>query len=111
MAYSISRSLHLPAFDISSDLTELARTRTSVICAGAKSILDIGLTLEYLETMGVTVATLGETDDFPAFYARESGYKSAAHMRTPQEAAEMIRAFNKLTWKHLVHARSNADDA
>lgn len=59
--------------DISADLQELANTRVAVICAGAKSLLDIGLTLEYLETMGVPVIGL-ETDDFPAFYCRKSGF-------------------------------------
>ncbi len=56
--------------DISADLQELANTPVAVICAGAKSLLDIGLTLEYLETMGVPVIGL-RTDDFPAFYCRE----------------------------------------
>ena len=61
-------------FDISADLMELAQTDVAVICAGAKSILDIGLTLEYLETQGVPV--LGyQTEEFPAFYTRESGFK------------------------------------
>lgn len=62
-------------FDISADLMELSNTNVAVICAGAKSILDIGLTLEYLETQGVLVLGYG-TEDFPAFYTRESGYKA-----------------------------------
>ena len=61
------------SFDISADLQELARTDVAVVCAGAKSILDIGLTLEVLETLGVPV--LGyQTDAFPAFYTRDSGF-------------------------------------
>ena len=60
--------------DISADLQELAHTPVAVICAGAKSILDIGLTLEYLETMGVPVVGV-DTDDFPAFYCRRSGFR------------------------------------
>ena len=77
--------------DVSSDLTELGRTPVAVVCAGAKSILDIGLTLEYLETLGVTVATFGESNDFPAFYARKSGFKAPFSVRTATEAAELIR--------------------
>jgi pseudouridine-5'-phosphate glycosidase len=60
-------------FDISADLMELANTDVAVVCAGAKSILDIGLTLEYLETQGVPVIGY-KTDDFPAFYTRKSGF-------------------------------------
>lgn len=60
-------------FDISADLQELAHTNVAVICAGAKSILDIGLTLEYLETQGVPVVGFG-TDELPAFYTRKSGF-------------------------------------
>jgi len=59
--------------DISADLQELAHTSVAVVCAGAKSLLDIGLTLEYLETMGVPVIGM-KTDDFPAFYSRRSGF-------------------------------------
>ena len=59
--------------DISADLQELRQTSVAVVCAGAKMILDIGLTLEYLETMGVPVLGL-RTDDFPAFYCRRSGF-------------------------------------
>ncbi len=61
------------SFDISADLTELARTPVAVVSAGVKSILDIGLTLEYLETLGVPVIGYG-TSEFPAFYSRESGF-------------------------------------
>ena len=59
--------------DVSADLQELAHTNVAVVCAGAKQILDIGRTLEYLETMGVPVIGNG-TSDFPAFYCRKSGY-------------------------------------
>lgn len=76
--------------DISADLPELARTRVAVVCSGAKSILDLPLTLEWLETYGVPV--LGyETDEFPAFYSRESGLQVDARVDTPQEAARIIR--------------------
>lgn len=61
--------------DISADLMEFSKTDMAVICAGAKSILDIGLTLEYLETQGVPVVGFG-TEEFPAFYTRDSGYKA-----------------------------------
>lgn len=76
--------------DISSDLTELGKTPTTVVCAGAKSILDIGLTLEYLETLGVTVTTFGNTKDFPAFYASKSGFHAPSNVSTAREAAELI---------------------
>ncbi|MBP3728827.1 MAG: pseudouridine-5'-phosphate glycosidase [Lachnospiraceae bacterium] len=75
--------------DISADLEELARTRVMVICAGAKSILDLGLTLEYLETKGVPV--LGyQTQELPAFYTRESGFSVDYRVDSPEELA---RAF------------------
>lgn len=61
-------------FDISADLQELSKTDVAVVCAGAKSILDIGLTLEYLETAGVPIIGY-KTEDFPAFYTRKSGFK------------------------------------
>jgi pseudouridine-5'-phosphate glycosidase len=78
-------------FDISADLEELARTPVAVVCAGAKSILDIGKTLEVLETNGVPV--LGyRTDDFPAFWARTSGHKVDHRFDTPEAMAEVIAA-------------------
>ncbi|WP_174732845.1 pseudouridine-5'-phosphate glycosidase [Mesobacillus harenae] len=77
--------------DISSDLQELAKTNVAVVCAGAKSILDIGLTLEYLETQGVPVAGYG-TDALPAFYTRTSPYKVNFRIDTPHDAAEMLAA-------------------
>ena len=64
------------AMDVSADLEELGRTPVAVICSGAKAILDLRRTLEYLETKGVTVTTLGEEGmDIPAFYSRGSGIK------------------------------------
>ena len=77
--------------DISADLEELARTPVMVICAGAKSILDLGLTLEYLETKGVPVIGYG-TDELPAFYTRRSGFKVDYRIDTPEQLAEAFRA-------------------
>ena len=62
------------SMDVSADLTELGRTPVAVVCAGVKSILDIGRTLEFLETQGVCVATLGPSNAFPAFYTADSGF-------------------------------------
>lgn len=76
-------------FDISADLTELSQTPVAVVCAGAKSILDIGKTLEVLESNGVPVIGYG-TDAFPAFFARESGYGVDYRLDTPQEVAALI---------------------
>jgi len=77
-------------FDISADLTELARTNIAVVSAGIKSILDIGLTIEYLETLGVPVIGY-RTEEFPAFYTRESGFKVNYIMDTPEDIARMIK--------------------
>lgn len=77
--------------DISADLEELGATDVAVICAGAKSILDLGLTLEYLETKGVPVIGVG-TDELPAFYTRKSGFKVDYKLDTPKEIAEMLKA-------------------
>lgn len=77
--------------DISADLEELAMTDVAVVCAGAKSILDIGLTLEFLETKGVPV--LGyQTKELPAFYTRKSGFKVDYKMDTPEQIAETLKA-------------------
>ena len=77
--------------DVSADLPELAQTRVAVVCSGAKSILDLPLTLEWLETHGVPI--LGyQTDEFPAFYSRQSGLPVDARVDTPEEAASIIRA-------------------
>ncbi len=78
-------------FDISADLEELANTNVAVVCAGAKSILDIGLTLEYLETHGVPVVGY-QTEEMPAFYTRKSGYKVDYNLDTPEEIAKMLKA-------------------
>ncbi len=78
-------------FDISADLTELANTDVTVVCAGIKSILDIGLTLEYLETQGVTVLGYG-TDRLPAFYLRDSGFQVDAKADSVDEIASMMSA-------------------
>lgn len=77
--------------DISADLEELGRTDVAVICAGAKSILDLGLTLEYLETKGVPIIGYG-TDELPAFYTRTSGFKVDCRMNTPAQIAATLRA-------------------
>ncbi|MDD5361455.1 MAG: pseudouridine-5'-phosphate glycosidase [Ignavibacteria bacterium] len=77
-------------YDISADLTELSKTNIAVVSAGVKSILDIGLTLEYLETLGVPVIGFN-TDEFPAFFTRESGYKVNYRMDSEKDIADMIR--------------------
>ena len=81
--------------DISADLEELARTPVMVICAGAKSILDLGLTLEYLETKGVPVIGYG-TEELPAFYTRKSGFKVDYRVDTPEELAAIFKAKQEL---------------
>lgn len=77
--------------DISADLTEMSQTNVAVVSAGVKSILDIGLTLEYLETLGVPVVTYG-SPDFPSFYSRKSGFKSPLQLNSPKEIAELLKA-------------------
>lgn len=77
--------------DISADLDELSKTNVTVVCAGAKSILDLNLTMEYLETKGVAVIGYG-TDELPAFFTRESGIKVGYRMDTPKEIAESMKA-------------------
>jgi pseudouridylate synthase len=77
-------------FDISADLQELAKTSVAVVCAGAKSILDIGLTLEYLETHGVPVLSC-EQDHFAAFYTRDSGFRADFRFDDAAEQARFIR--------------------
>lgn len=78
-------------FDISADLQELSRTSVTVVCAGAKAILDLQLTLEYLETLGVPVLGYG-TDELPAFYSRSSGLKVDHRIDTPDQAAAILAA-------------------
>lgn len=78
-------------FDISADLQELAHTNVAVVCAGAKSILDLGLTLEYLETQGVPVVGFG-TEELPAFYTRKSGFKVDYRIDTEKDLAAALKA-------------------
>lgn len=96
---SVARQSHLTTddwrlatpLDISADLPELARTPVIVVCAGAKAILDLPATLEWLETHGVPVVGYG-TDEFPAFYARESGLQLEARADSPEDVAAIARA-------------------
>ncbi|MEZ5175502.1 MAG: pseudouridine-5'-phosphate glycosidase [Acidimicrobiia bacterium] len=78
-------------YDISADLTELSKTNVAVVSAGVKSILDIGLTLETLETLGVPVVAYG-TDDFPAFFSRISGHAAPMTLDTPADLAALMAA-------------------
>jgi pseudouridine-5'-phosphate glycosidase len=82
-------------FDVSADLLELSRTPVVVVCAGAKAILDLPLTLEVLETQGVPVVGYG-TDEFPAFYTRSSGLPVDFRCDTPQEVAKIACAHGAL---------------
>ena len=81
--------------DISADLEELAQTPVMVVCAGAKSILDLGLTLEYLETHGVTVIGYG-TSELPAFYTRKSGFGVDYELDTPEQLAKAFHVKREL---------------
>ena len=80
--------------DVSADLTELSRTEVAVVSAGVKSILDIGRTLEVLETLGVPVVGYG-TDEFPSFFSRSSGVAAPMRLDTPEEVAALMVA----TWE------------
>ena len=84
--------------DISADLEELAQTPVMVVCAGAKSILDLGLTLEYLETKGVPVIGYG-TDELPAFYTRQSGFGVDFRADSPEELAAIFAAQRDMDYK------------
>lgn len=84
-----------PPFDESADLVELARTPRVVVCAGAKSILDLPATLERLETLGIPVVGY-RTREFPAFFARESGRAVSIVAETPREVAAIVRAHRAL---------------
>ena len=84
--------------DISADLEELAKTTVMVVCAGAKAILDLGLTLEYLETKGVPVIGYG-TEELPAFYTRKSGFGVDYRVDSPEELAAIFRAQRGLNYK------------
>jgi len=77
--------------DISADLTEMAQTSVAIVSAGVKSILDIGLTLEYLETLGIPVVTYGQ-DEFPSFYSRKSGFTSPLRLDKPKAIAALLTA-------------------
>ena len=77
------------SMDISADLTEMSQTDVAVVSAGVKSILDIGLTLEYLETMGIPVVTVGQ-DEFPSFYSQKSGFDSPLRLDSPEDIAAML---------------------
>ena len=77
--------------DISADLTEMGNTNVAIVAAGVKSILDIGLTLEYMETLGIPVVTYGQ-DEFPSFYSSKSGFKSPLRLDTPKEMADLLKA-------------------
>jgi pseudouridine-5'-phosphate glycosidase len=79
------------SFDISADMMEFAESNVAVVTAGAKAILDLALTLETLETLGVPVVGYG-TDDFPAFYSRSSGYPVPMRCDTPEEVASLMKA-------------------
>lgn len=78
------------SMDISADLTEMKETSVAIVSAGVKSILDIGLTLEYLETMGIPVVTFGQ-NEFPSFYSRNSGFSSPLRMDQPAEVAALLK--------------------
>lgn len=82
-------------FDVSADLAELERTSVAVVCAGAKSLLDLALTLEQLETRGVPVIGYG-TDELPAFYSRSSGLPVNTRADSPEQVATVIRARREL---------------
>jgi len=86
------------SFDESADLVEMARSSTCVVCAGAKSILDIGKTLERLETLGVVVVTLGQ-EEFPAFYSRSSGLRSPHTAKEVDEIAKALTVADQLQLK------------
>lgn len=86
------------SFDISADLEELKMTDVTVVCAGVKSILDIGATLEYLETAGVPVITFG-ADQFPAFFSRKSGFAAECRIDSPKEIADLINAKDQMGLK------------
>jgi pseudouridine-5'-phosphate glycosidase len=82
-------------FDVSADLTQLSRSQVVVVCAGAKAILDLPATLEQLETLGVPVIGY-QTNEFPAFYSRESGLPVSTAAESPQEVAEVVKTHWKI---------------
>jgi pseudouridine-5'-phosphate glycosidase len=98
-----------PAWDVSADLVELARTPVAVVCAGAKSILDIPRTLEIQETHGVPVVGYG-TAEFPAFYVRSSGERLTARVGSPQDAAALLAAHWEMGGAGVVLAQPVAEE-
>jgi pseudouridine-5'-phosphate glycosidase len=96
-------------WDVSADLGELARTPVAVVCAGAKSILDIPRTLEILETEGVPVLGFG-TEDFPAFYLHSSGEAVSSRVDTPGQAAALLAAHWQMGGAGVVLAQSLAEE-
>ena len=78
------------SMEVSADLTEMEHTSVAIVSAGVKSILDIGLTLEYLETKGIPVVTIGQ-NEFPSFYSRKSGFNSPLRLDTATEIADMLK--------------------
>jgi pseudouridine-5'-phosphate glycosidase len=98
------------SFDVSADLLELSRTPVAVVCAGAKSILDLSRTLELLESYGVPVVGYG-TPEFPAYYLRDSGQPVSARVDTPRQAAELLGAHWGLRGTGVVLALPVAADA
>ncbi|KAA1471543.1 indigoidine synthase A-like protein [Dentipellis sp. KUC8613] len=84
------------SMDVSADLHELSKCPVGLVSAGVKSILDIGRTLEYLETLGVPVVTYGPTNDFPAFYSRKSGFHSPWVVNDPLTAANILHSQHQL---------------
>jgi pseudouridine-5'-phosphate glycosidase len=98
------------AFDVSADLTELARTPTCVVCAGAKSILDLPATLEVLETNGVPVVGY-RTDEFPAFYLPSSGLRVSARADSPGEVATLLDVHWRLGGAGVVLAQPLPQEA
>ncbi|XP_050352416.1 uncharacterized protein LOC126774828 [Nymphalis io] len=83
--------------DVSADLNELGRSKTLVVCSGVKSILDIGRTLEYLETQGVTVCSFGGSEEFPAFYTTRSGHHAPHRVTDALQAARILIAAQRLS--------------
>ena len=77
--------------DISADLTEMGQTNVAIVAAGVKSILDIGLTLEYMETLGIPVVTYGQ-DEFPSFYSSKSGFNSPLRLDSTKAIADLLKA-------------------
>ncbi|KAJ2517131.1 hypothetical protein H4217_004155 [Coemansia sp. RSA 1939] len=101
--------------DVSADLTELGRTPVTVVCAGAKSILDLPKTLEYLETQGVPVIAYGESNDFPAFFSRRSkeGLTVPWSLQTPEQVAALVHTNEQIGLQsgHVVAVPIPSEDA